>query len=299
MTVAQYEAKFAELSRYAPHQVAIEEDRVMLFENGLRPKIYAKVAISEMKTYSALVSKALLAEKGAEEEKRAEEQKAKEPQNKRLREERQVEHRGGGSNPSKKPYTQGQVSNGMRQQNRRICDICGRSHSVEYNCDGTGRICFKCGKPGHLSAQCRSKGLGGSTHSFAAPKFLRCLSIPCEPLDACVAVFTPLGETVVLGDGDGKGSSICFISSLQANRILRKGCHGYLACVVSTEQLEQKLEELPVVREFVDVFLEDLPNLPSNREVEFSIDLVSNTTLISKAPYRMAPLELRDLQTQL
>ncbi|CAL5345133.1 unnamed protein product [Camellia sinensis] len=65
MAVAQYEAKFAELSRYAPHQVATKEDRVMLFENGLRSEIYAKVAILEMKTYSALVSKALLPEKGA------------------------------------------------------------------------------------------------------------------------------------------------------------------------------------------------------------------------------------------
>ncbi|XP_028063315.1 uncharacterized protein LOC114266587 [Camellia sinensis] len=107
MTVAQYEAKFVELSRYAPHQVAIEEDRVMLFENGLRSEIYAKVAILEMKRYSTLVSKALLVEKGAEEENKVEEQKAKEPQNKRLREEGQVEHRGGGCNPSKKYYTQG------------------------------------------------------------------------------------------------------------------------------------------------------------------------------------------------
>ncbi|XP_028066061.1 uncharacterized protein LOC114269008 [Camellia sinensis] len=73
MSVAQYEAKFAELSRYASHQVAIEEDRVMLFENGLRSEIYVKVAILEMKTYSALASKALLAERGVEEEKGAEE----------------------------------------------------------------------------------------------------------------------------------------------------------------------------------------------------------------------------------
>ncbi|XP_028116802.1 uncharacterized protein LOC114314518 [Camellia sinensis] len=153
---------------------------------------------------------------------------------------------------SKKPYTQGQGSNGMSQQNQRICDRCGRSHSVGYNCDGTARICFKFGKLGHLFAQCRSKGLGGqtpgngtqekklaatqgcvfalpreeaevapsvvqgtllissvparvlidfgSTHSFAAPKLLRCLSISCDPLDAYIAVSTPLGETVVLGD---------------------------------------------------------------------------------------------------
>ena len=53
------------------------------------------------------------------------------------------------------------------------------------------------------------------------------------------------------------------------------------------------------MREFVDVFPEDLPGLLPDREVEFSIDLIPNTTPISKAPYRMAPLELRELQTQL
>ena len=81
--------------------------------------------------------------------------------------------------------------------------------------------------------------------------------------------------------------------------MLRKGCHGYLACVVSIELLQSKLEELPIVSECVDVFLEDLAGLSSNREIEFSIDLVPNTTPISKAPYRMAQLELRELQTQL
>lgn len=66
--------------------------------------------------------------------------------------------------------------------------------------------------------------------------------------------------------------------------MLRKGCHGYLACVVSIELLQSKLEELPIVSECVDVFLEDLASLSSNREIEFSIDLVPNTTPIYKAP---------------
>lgn len=56
---------------------------------------------------------------------------------------------------------------------------------------------------------------------------------------------------------------------------------------------------MPVVREFVDVFPEDLPYLSPDREVEFSIDLVPSTALISKAPYRMAPAELKELKEQL
>ena len=50
------------------------------------------------------------------------------------------------------------------------------------------------------------------------------------------------------------------------------------------------------MREFPDVFPEDLSGLPPDREIEFSIDLLPSSNLISKAPYRMAPTELRELK---
>ena len=52
---------------------------------------------------------------------------------------------------------------------------------------------------------------------------------------------------------------------------------------------ERKIEEIPVVREFQDVFPGDLPGLPPHRVVDFHIDLVPGATPISRAPYRMAP----------
>ncbi|RVW53900.1 hypothetical protein CK203_101210 [Vitis vinifera] len=60
-----------------------------------------------------------------------------------------------------------------------------------------------------------------------------------------------------------------------------------------------KLEDIPIVRDYPDVFPKDLPGLPPDREVEFTIDLALGTTSISKAPYRMAPLELKELKIQL
>ena len=54
-----------------------------------------------------------------------------------------------------------------------------------------------------------------------------------------------------------------------------------------------------MVGEFEDVFPEELPGLPPNREVDFVIDLKPRTTPISKAPYRMAPAELKELKVQL
>ena len=54
-----------------------------------------------------------------------------------------------------------------------------------------------------------------------------------------------------------------------------------------------------MINEFVDVFPEDLPGLPPDREIEFSINLQPETTPISQAPYRMAPAELKELKVQL
>ena len=58
-------------------------------------------------------------------------------------------------------------------------------------------------------------------------------------------------------------------------------------------------ENIPVIREFPDVFLEELPGIPLEREVDLSIEVVQGTTSISRAPYRMAPTELKELKTQL
>ena len=59
------------------------------------------------------------------------------------------------------------------------------------------------------------------------------------------------------------------------------------------------LASIPVVCEFSDVFPEDLPGLPPDRDVEFSIELEPGTAPISRRPYHMAPKELAEMKTQL
>ncbi|WVZ80143.1 hypothetical protein U9M48_027642 [Paspalum notatum var. saurae] len=61
----------------------------------------------------------------------------------------------------------------------------------------------------------------------------------------------------------------------------------------------QEIKKIPVVCEFPDVFSEELPGLPLDRDVEFKIDLVPGTAPVSRKPYRMAPDELKELKTQL
>ena len=60
-----------------------------------------------------------------------------------------------------------------------------------------------------------------------------------------------------------------------------------------SNESDLKLEDILVVRNFPDVFPEELSSLPPEMEVEFTIDLVLGTTPISKTPYRMAHVELK------
>ncbi|GJT11640.1 putative reverse transcriptase domain-containing protein [Tanacetum coccineum] len=63
--------------------------------------------------------------------------------------------------------------------------------------------------------------------------------------------------------------------------------------------MEKKLEDIPVVKEFLDVFPEDLPGLPPVRQVEFQIDLIPGATPVTRTPYRLAPLKMKELSNQL
>ncbi|GJZ24991.1 putative reverse transcriptase domain-containing protein [Tanacetum coccineum] len=69
--------------------------------------------------------------------------------------------------------------------------------------------------------------------------------------------------------------------------------------VVSCMKVRKRLEDVPVIFEFPDVFLEDLPGLPPSRQVEFEIELVPGAAPVARAPYRLAPSEMKELARQL
>ncbi|GJU95793.1 putative reverse transcriptase domain-containing protein [Tanacetum coccineum] len=71
------------------------------------------------------------------------------------------------------------------------------------------------------------------------------------------------------------------------------------AQVMEKKSDEKRLEDIPVVREFPEVFPEDLPGLPPVRQVEFQIDLTPGAMPVARAPYRLAPLEMHELSNQL
>jgi hypothetical protein len=69
--------------------------------------------------------------------------------------------------------------------------------------------------------------------------------------------------------------------------------------IVSTSLDTLDISTILVMSEFVDVFPNEISGLPPEREVEFGIELLLGTTLISKTPYRMAPAKLKELKVQL
>ena len=79
------------------------------------------------------------------------------------------------------------------------------------------------------------------------------------------------------------------ISACRFYTLLRKGYPLYLCQVKDLSSPSPRLEEIPIVSEFADVFAEEVTSMPPDREIDFTIDLVSGTAPISKAPYRMAP----------
>ncbi|GJX80150.1 reverse transcriptase domain-containing protein [Tanacetum coccineum] len=69
--------------------------------------------------------------------------------------------------------------------------------------------------------------------------------------------------------------------------------------VVEKKADEKRLKDIPVVKEFPDVFPENLPGIPPIRQVEFQIDLIPGAAPIARTPYRLAPLEMQELSNQL
>ncbi|XP_059654941.1 uncharacterized protein LOC132301729 [Cornus florida] len=98
--------------------------------------------------------------------------------------------------------------------------------------------------------------------------------------------------------GERKGYSKLSHLSYTNQKVVEERVSGLLGYVVDTENKEVTFENVPVVQEFTDVFPDDLPGLPVDREVDFTIELVPGTAPISIALYRMALTELKELKLQ-
>ena len=104
-------------------------------------------------------------------------------------------------------------------------------------------------------------------------------------------------EITFIGERSSHLSNV--ISAATARKLVRKGCEAYLAYVIDTVKARLSVSDIPTVSDFLDVFPDELPELPPQREIEVAIDVVPGATPASITPYRMAPVELKELKLQL
>nr|GEZ17374.1 putative reverse transcriptase domain-containing protein [Tanacetum cinerariifolium] len=92
---------------------------------------------------------------------------------------------------------------------------------------------------------------------------------------------------------------VIVISCIKARKYIKKGHQLFEAYVTKKEPKEKRLEDVPVIRDYPKVFLDDLSGLPPPRQVEFKFELVPDVAHVARAPYRLAPSEIKELADQL
>ncbi|GJR84184.1 putative reverse transcriptase domain-containing protein [Tanacetum coccineum] len=135
---------------------------------------------------------------------------------------------------------------------------------------------------GHLTKNCRNKG--PATGSNLLP-----VTVTCH---ACGEKGYYANQCRKTTNNNAQG---------RAYMLRDKNAHqdSNVVTVMEKKSDEKRLEDIPVVREFPEVFPEDLPGLPPVRQVEFQIDLIPGAAPVARAPYRLAPSEMQELSNQL
>ncbi|GJS04853.1 putative reverse transcriptase domain-containing protein [Tanacetum coccineum] len=198
------------------------------------------------------------------------------------------------TNMARKPISQ------TEQQEYKVAENANNKRKWEGNHNGQCTVKNgNCKKVGHMTQE-----LG----SFDAIIGMDWLS-KYQAVIVCAEkiVHIPWGnETLIIhGDGSNPGNAtrLNIISCTKTQKYMQKGFPIFLAHVTAKEVKDKsekkRLKGVPIVRDFPEVFPEDLPGLPPTRQVEFQIDLVPGVASIARAPYRLAPSERKELSEQL
>ncbi|GJX94765.1 putative reverse transcriptase domain-containing protein [Tanacetum coccineum] len=98
--------------------------------------------------------------------------------------------------------------------------------------------------------------------------------IMCGDKIVCI----PYNNKILTIEGDRSKTQVSVISCIKARKYIERGCQLFLAHITEKKPTEKQLEDVPIVRDFPEVFPKDLPRIPPTRQVEFHIDLVPRAT---------------------
>ncbi|GKB13790.1 putative reverse transcriptase domain-containing protein [Tanacetum coccineum] len=115
-------------------------------------------------------------------------------------------------------------------------------------------------------------------------------------------ICVPYGNDMLIIQGERSGikseSRLEVISTIRTQKYIDQGCQVFLIQMMKEEKTkipEKRIEDVPIVRDFLEVFPEDLPGLPPTPQVEFHIELMPRATPVARTPYRLAPAEMKEL----
>ncbi|GJT78780.1 hypothetical protein Tco_1045505 [Tanacetum coccineum] len=112
-------------------------------------------------------------------------------------------------------------------------------------------------------------------------------------------VHIPVKGKMLVVKGNCDISRLKVVSYIKARIYIERGCHLFVAHVTKKDLKEKHLEDVTIICDFPKVFPDDLPRLPPPRQVEFGIELMPGAVAVARAPYRLAPSEMKELSDQL
>ncbi|XP_016752983.1 uncharacterized protein [Gossypium hirsutum] len=158
----------------------------------------------------------------------------------------------------------------------------------------------------------------GSTYSYVACTVTKKLGIPVENTPSGITILSPLVQSVrvnkVFKDVPLEIQGVIFLADLMelpfeefdlilgmywAEKLVRKGCEAFLAYVSVSKVSDSSMKDIRIVKDFLDIFPEELLRLPPEHDVEFGIDLLPGWAPVSITRYRMASKDLMELKAQI
>ncbi|XP_058750120.1 uncharacterized protein LOC131623123 [Vicia villosa] len=339
LTVVEYASKFIQLAKYYPHYSAntAEFSKCVKFENGLHPEIKRAVGyqqIQDNKAYSTYYKRLNEKKRKNQDNGKPYANPAGKGKHK-ISDEKNPS--GGGASSLVKCYRcveSGHRSNECENKVLR-CYKCGKTCYRASECKNDSPTCFNCGEQGHSVSSFRSQRKKlllrlmliaiidtGGTYSFISLECATKLELKLSDMNGRMVIDTPASDsvtttyicskcpltifgksfvmdlTVKFPDFSDSGK-LMFLSAKQVEELLKD--ESVMLSMFASVQVDREVAsiEFPVVREFPYVFPDDISDLPLEREIKFTIELVPGTILVSVAPNRMSASELGELKKQL